>query len=43
MSFSIPQVCTLAIERKHSKPHFGDERWNKVILRTESKRVVVLH
>jgi len=43
MSFSIPNVCTLAIGRKHSKPRFCVEGWNKVILRTESKRVVVLH
>jgi len=40
--FFFSQVCTLAIERNHSKPRFRDERWNKVILRAESKRVVVL-
>jgi len=40
---SIPSDCNLALERKRSKPRFCDEGWNKVLLKTESKRVLVLH
>ena len=40
---SITHVCTLAIERKRAKPRFWNKRRNKVILRTESKQVLILH
>ena len=39
----IPHVCTLAIERKRSKPRLCDKGRMKIILGTENKRVLVLH
>jgi len=40
---SIPHVCTLAVERKRFNHRLCDEGRNQVILRTENKRVLVLH